>query len=622
MDPLKKFKKTLFLVRRFFLLPVLILFISILTITFFKINLNNQEVNFIIETPKEGAVLNYKQTFKIKVKESVNLENITFYWSVENSELENKLQKINNLTFVDYVNVNEWDWKRNHQYKINFFAKDTYGNTVSERTVNISTRSPLEVAEMSLQEKDFHSELSASAVSTSKKISELEQENSLASNTLSIDYSKIKYGRYVYKFIFRSEKYDPDSIMAFWKSEDGHRNLIFEKNDKNQYQVNIDFSNWQWLGSGPYKVEFFILDRDSKNEIARIEMFVSWEGNNGDQRLVFNFEEQSTNTEIVSKSLNENSKVEDIDNPIVSKKLTQNTNFNLQSESFVFSNFYNPPKPEVRNSLEQTNDSIESRALKYIIDQPWAIWLNNNEYESDNYLFDIIKKAKETQTIPIFVLYNIPNRDCGSHSSGGANSAFKYREWVDRLASILKSTEIIFIIEPDALSQLNCLSEKGRAERIKLIRYAVESLAKLPLAHVYVDAGHPFWINPEEMAERLKEVNISAVSGFALNVSNFASNEDNIQYGDYLSYLTDNSYYIIDTGRNGNGPTSNHEWCNPPGRALGETPRLTKDRDALSAFLWIKCPGESDGTCNGGPPAGHWWKEYAVGLSNNFFNSN
>jgi endoglucanase len=33
------------------------------------------------------------------------------------------------------------------------------------------------------------------------------------------------------------------------------------------------------------------------------------------------------------------------------------------------------------------------------------------------------------------------------------------------------------------------------------------------------------------------------------------------------------------------------------------------------AFLWIKAPGESDGTCNGGPSAGTWWPDYALGLA-------
>jgi endoglucanase len=29
----------------------------------------------------------------------------------------------------------------------------------------------------------------------------------------------------------------------------------------------------------------------------------------------------------------------------------------------------------------------------------------------------------------------------------------------------------------------------------------------------------------------------------------------------------------------------------------------------------VKPPGESDGECNGGPAAGRWWPEYALGLA-------
>ena len=35
----------------------------------------------------------------------------------------------------------------------------------------------------------------------------------------------------------------------------------------------------------------------------------------------------------------------------------------------------------------------------------------------------------------------------------------------------------------------------------------------------------------------------------------------------------------------------------------------------VDAFLWVKNPGESDGTANGGPVAGQWWAEYALGLA-------
>ena len=59
----------------------------------------------------------------------------------------------------------------------------------------------------------------------------------------------------------------------------------------------------------------------------------------------------------------------------------------------------------------------------------------------------------------------------------------------------------------------------------------------------------------------------------------------------------------MDTGRNGNGPLPDHSgyrgpsWCNPPGRALGRVPTAATGDRLADAFLWVKYPGESDGSC-------------------------
>ena len=35
----------------------------------------------------------------------------------------------------------------------------------------------------------------------------------------------------------------------------------------------------------------------------------------------------------------------------------------------------------------------------------------------------------------------------------------------------------------------------------------------------------------------------------------------------------------------------------------------------IDAYLWVKQPGDSDGPCNGGLPAGVYWPQYAVALA-------
>ncbi|MGE0796347.1 MAG: glycoside hydrolase family 6 protein, partial [Acidimicrobiia bacterium] len=76
------------------------------------------------------------------------------------------------------------------------------------------------------------------------------------------------------------------------------------------------------------------------------------------------------------------------------------------------------------------------------------------------------------------------------------------------------------------------------------------------------------------------------------------------------------AHFVVDTSRNGAGPTDDRQWCNPPGRALGSVPEVAPGVSPLvDAFLWVKTPGRSDGTCNGGPKAGDWWPEYLADLA-------
>ena len=78
-------------------------------------------------------------------------------------------------------------------------------------------------------------------------------------------------------------------------------------------------------------------------------------------------------------------------------------------------------------------------------------------------------------------------------------------------------------------------------------------------------------------------------------------------------------FFIIDSSRNGNGPapTDAESWCNPEGRALGRAPTAETGEPALDAFVWIKRPGESDGECKGGPPAGQWFGTRAAEMARN-----
>ena len=164
----------------------------------------------------------------------------------------------------------------------------------------------------------------------------------------------------------------------------------------------------------------------------------------------------------------------------------------------------------------------------------------------------------------------------------------------------------------------DCLSGDQRQERFELIRYAVDTLTRNPAAAVYVDAGHSRWVSADEMANRLKAVGVGRARGFSLNTSNFFTTEEEIGYGEAISGMTGGAHYVIDTGRNGSGPApeSALSWCNPSGRTLGTPPTTATAGAHADAYLWIKRPGESDGSCGRGEPhAGRFVSQYAIDLA-------
>ncbi|WP_084125370.1 glycoside hydrolase family 6 protein [Demequina sp. NBRC 110054] len=220
------------------------------------------------------------------------------------------------------------------------------------------------------------------------------------------------------------------------------------------------------------------------------------------------------------------------------------------------------------------------------------------------------RAAKRAGRTGVMVIYAIPGRDCGSYSAGGL-TATGYKKWIDAVADGIVGKPWI-VLEPDAIAQMGDCS--GQGNRAGLLRYAAKVLTQHG-GKVYLDAGHSNWRSVSDTVSRLKEVGFRYAVGFSLNTSNYNTTKAERAYGQAISKKLGGKPFVIDTSRNGNG--SNGEWCNPSGRALGAKPGLVKDSSNLKALLWIKAPGESDGTCNGGPAAGQWWQKGALALARN-----
>ncbi|MEU7244346.1 glycoside hydrolase family 6 protein [Streptomyces sparsogenes] len=264
----------------------------------------------------------------------------------------------------------------------------------------------------------------------------------------------------------------------------------------------------------------------------------------------------------------------------------------------------------------------EARLIQRIAEQPVAEWLGVDDPEGEARGFT--EAADEEERDALLVFYNIPHRDCGQYSKGGAADGDAYRAWLDKAVRGIGDRATTVVLEPDALPHAvdGCTPKRFLEERYDLLTGAVDKLKGLPRTKVYLDAGNPHWIkDPRRMAEPLRRAGLRKADGFALNIANYQTTEDNKVYGKKLSALVGGKPFVIDTSRNGKGPVPGKEdpeaWCNPKGRALGETPTVHTGDPAVAAYLWIKRPGESDGTCKGGPQAGRWWPRYALDLARN-----
>ena len=285
--------------------------------------------------------------------------------------------------------------------------------------------------------------------------------------------------------------------------------------------------------------------------------------------------------------------------------------------------------PVALEEARAAGDTATAGALAPLAEQPTATWFANpgNPYTD---VQELSLAAAEAGEVPVLVAYFVPLRDCRSYSAGGAADADEYLTWVGSFAAALEDRPAVVVLEPDAVPQAVVGCEGlDPAARYALLGQAVEILDRQSGARVYLDAGNASWVQDlPALAGALRASGIDRADGFALNVSNFETTPVSAEYGTALSQElaagapagTPPAHFVIDTSRNGAGPppgtaAGEDRWCNPEGRRLGEPPTTAPGLPRVDALLWIKQPGDSDGTCRGAPPAGQWWPEAAAELA-------
>ncbi|KAI1437420.1 carbohydrate-binding module family 1 [Xylaria sp. CBS 124048] len=281
-----------------------------------------------------------------------------------------------------------------------------------------------------------------------------------------------------------------------------------------------------------------------------------------------------------------------------------------------------------------------------------------------------------TENAGLFVVYDLPDRDCSAAASNGEYSIAdggveKYKAYIDSIVAVLteySDVKVILVVEPDSLANLvtnlsvaKCAN--AQSAYLECINYAITQL-NLPNVAMYLDAGHAGWLgwpaNLPPAATLYGQVYTNASSpaslrGLATNVANYnawqidscPSYTQGNAVCDESSYINEfapllqaegwDAHFITDTGRNGMQPTGQlqwGDWCNAIGTGFGLRPSSDTGSDLLDAFVWVKPGGECDGTSNTtsprydfhcgqadaltpAPESGTWFEAYFEQLYNN-----
>ena len=180
----------------------------------------------------------------------------------------------------------------------------------------------------------------------------------------------------------------------------------------------------------------------------------------------------------------------------------------------------------------------------------------------------------------------------------------------------------VYLLELDALGSSSCVEKMGAMpEWEAALRYEMHAIQALPHTVVYVEGGYSDSNSVAYTAKILNAIHVNTIRGFFTNDThmNWTMNED--RWATAIAKRTHGAHFIVDTADNGRGPllnkdrvkNGNEDLCNPPGRGLGIRDTTDTGVAFADAYLWTHPPGNSSGTCNGGPSAGTFWPARAEG---------
>jgi endoglucanase len=258
--------------------------------------------------------------------------------------------------------------------------------------------------------------------------------------------------------------------------------------------------------------------------------------------------------------------------------------------------------------LMRTGQTRKADLVWKIAREPRNMWLGS--FTRPRFAFKVrrlLDAAANDGAVPLFTVLRAESTQCNStYQGGGPAEDRRTREWYDQLARVIGSSRAVIAFEPDSVGTIDCHAPSRRDDRIKLLRYGVTALSRLPNTTVYIEATASDWEPADRVASKLRAIGIAKVRGFMLNATHYDWTRANIRYGLEVSRLTGGKHFVVNTAENGRGPVHVRQsngrrltvWCNPGLRGLGPPPTTDTSHPKVDAYLWINRPGYAQ-SCQG-----------------------
>ena len=195
----------------------------------------------------------------------------------------------------------------------------------------------------------------------------------------------------------------------------------------------------------------------------------------------------------------------------------------------------------------------DKRLLGKIALRPRAVWAGSWDGNARETVQEAIQDSTQgdPNVLTQVAVFRLSPWESCSGSWSAADQA-SYKAWIRSYAAGIGSSRVALILQPDMPFAV-CIPS---AVPEQLISYAAKVFNALAHTTVYIDAGAYAWESPPAIAQMLERSGIWHSRGFALNVTQYGSTDQELQWGaainrDLAAAGARDKHFVINTDENG-----------------------------------------------------------------------